>query len=379
MAKQEVGRKRTILCFQPFSVYGNGGGPRIMRRLVEGREDEIIFFSFAFRYPAKGENPREVPYVLFPAHKDWMRSFLRTFFYYLRHTVFYKYNMRRVNAIVSKLKFDVLHVLDHSFYSNLLLPIAKERGVPVWVSFHDHFNTTSSQTEVTRDLWNIAEKRMVISHEMGRHYSELFGEQPYLIVSDGLKPEEISPVMKEARKDSISVYFGGLLHVDYYELFENFAKALELFAKEQNKSVTLILRGTQKLSFLNESSFKIEYRPFSINTEELRLEMNEAEILYLPMKYNDKDFYKYSFSTKMIGYLGASGNIFYHGPADSAAAIFLEKNKCGVICDSLDPKQILPAINETLKDFSYSLNAKKVASEDYKLANMQDRFFEAKV
>ncbi len=376
MAEKETVKKRIILSFQPFSVYGNGGGPRIMRRLVEGRESEVIFFSFSFKKDKLNEHPNEIKYILFPPHKTWMRSFVRTFFTFLRNKVFLAYNIRRSRAIVSKLSFDVMHILDHSFYSSILLPLAIKKKVPVWVSFHDHFISTQSNSEVTRDLWLNASKRMVISPEMGEHYSELFGKRDYMIVTDGLKPYEIAGPKPQINRKQIKVYFGGLLHFDYYELFRKFSITLGEMALRDNVEIEIILRGTQKLNFLDESLLKVDYRPFSIDHELLANEMNEADILYLPIKYNDPTFYKYSFSTKMIGYLGASGNIFYHGPEDAAAARFLLKNDCGVICDSLDEKEILVKFEQSISDNKYSVNAKAVALRDFQMKMMQDRFFE---
>lgn len=377
MAKQEItNNNKKILSFQPFSIYGNGGGPRIMRRLVEGRENEVKFISFDFSYSENKPHENEIIYVLFPRHRDWMRSFLRKFFYYVRNSFFYNFNVKRVQNIVAGLDYDVLHILDHSAYSNILLPLAKKNNIPIWVSFHDHFNTTGSSHEISKELWQESSKRMVISEEMGQEYSNLFGPKNYTIVSDGLKPNEISPVKTDIGSNTIKIYFGGLLHVDYYELFDSFCKAIDLFSKQNNKEIVLILRGTQKLSFLENSSFKIEYRPFSIDNELLRNEMDGADILYLPIKYNDVDFYKFSFSTKMIGYLGASGNIFYHGPESAAAALFLKKNNCGVICDSLDANIITNHLNDALISTIYSTNAKEIANNEFQLKKMQDLFFE---
>lgn len=375
MAKEELIGKRRILSFQPFSVLGNGGGPRILRRLVEGREDEVVFFSFADSKKVVPSKIKEIPFILYPIQRSWMRSFLRTFFFNIRHRVLFNSHIKRLKNEVSKLDFDVLHILDHSIYSGALLDVAKAKNVPVWVSFHDHFKSTASSGIVTGELWKYSSKRMVISDEIGKHYSELYGAKDYIIVTDGLKQNEISPAKNSFSTNTLKVYFGGLLHLEYYELFESFHKALELFSKNKNRKVSLILRGTQNLDFLNNSKLEIEYRPFSIDNEVLRLEMNDADLLYLPIKYTDVEFYLYSFSTKMIGYLGASGNIFYHGPKEAAAAIFLEKNNCGIICDSLNIDEIESCLQKSLSEFTYSENAKKIAHERFEMGKMQEMFF----
>lgn len=367
--------KRKIMSFQPFSLFNNGGGPRILRRLVEGREDEVVFFSLVWKAPKSTAPYNQISHVLIPPHRSWMRSFVRTFVFYLRDKVMRNFNIRRIQAEVAKQKFDILHVLDHSSYSDILSEQMKQRNIPIWASFHDHFNTTGSSREITEALWTKASKRMVISEEMGQYYGELFGKRDYIIVTDGLKPSEVSPVKTSMDPKNFTIYFGGLVHLDYYEIFEAFFRGLEQFQKEENVKIRLILRGTQKLAFLNENLIDVDYRPFSIDTEELRLEMDASDILYLPIKFNDEDFYKYSFSTKLVGYLGACGNIFYHGPADAAAAKFLQRNNCGVISDTLEPSRIINDLKKAIGNFAYSENAKKVAREEFQLKIMQDRFF----
>lgn len=369
-----MGIKTNILSFQPFSISGNGGGSRIIRRLVEGKESEIHYISLLSIPNVKPGN-NETIYTLFPSHRKWMRSLLRKFFIFLRYQFLFKYNAKKIQSKVNEMDFEILHFMDHGNYSNVLLTTAKEKKAKIWVSFHDHFSTTGSSFNLTQNLWNQSDKRMVISEELGIEYAKLFGDKDFLIVTDGLKANEITPAKPQFNSDVVKIYFGGLLHLDYYNLFESFCSTLESYALQNHKKVCLILRGTQHLSFLNDSKLQIEYRPFSIDNQILKNDLDEADILYLPIKFNDYDFYKFSFSTKMIGYLGASGNIFYHGPSDSAAARFLLDNNCSVICDSLEQSQILDSINKVLISASYSENSKKVAFEKFQLEKMQALFF----
>src|SRR5690606_34277474 len=104
---------------------------------------------------------------------------------------------------------------------------------------------------------------------------------------------------------------------------EAFANALDKLS-DTNMKFRLVLRGTQKLSFLKDRMFTVEYRQTFVSDDEIKSEIDRADILYLPIKFNSPNFYLYSLSTKMIGYLGASGAIFYHGPSDSAANKLLE-------------------------------------------------------
>jgi len=375
MADQEVLNKQTVLFFQPFSIFSNGGGARIIRRLIEERQDNMIFLSLS-ENSARKTNPRGNYFVctMRPIHRKWMRSFLRNFSYFLRDRLLYSYNTKTIQAKAATLNFDVLHILHHHKYANCLTQFAVYSNIPIWVSFHDHFKTVGCSENNSKDLWNFATKRMVISKELGDHYNELFGYQPYIVVTDGLKLSEISSPKSIVNKEEISIYFGGLLHLEYYPLFKSFCMALDILSRSEGLKISLILRGSQKVNFLNNCSFDIEFRPSILDNDILMKEMNEADILYLPIKYSDEYFYKYSFSTKMIGYLGASGNIFYQGPMDAAAAKFLSKNDCAVICDSLDPNVIVEKLKIVTESNIFSIAAKKVAHEEFLLKNMQQLF-----
>jgi hypothetical protein len=141
--------------------------------------------------------------------------------------------------------------------------------------------------------------------------------------------------------------------------------------------VDFILRGTQKLSFLNERKFKVEYRPFTTNDDQLRAELNEADLLYLPIKFTKPLFYKYSLSTKMVGYTGAGGCIFYHGPNDSAASNLLKKYQAAICCNTLNSVDII----YNLLDFfdnaeQISNNAKKLLKDKFIYEDLYAQFWQ---
>ena len=375
MADQDILNNKTILSFQPFSIFTSGGGPRIIRRLIEERQKNVMFLSLNDSPNYKNQfNDREILCTMRPLHRKWMRSFIRNFSFFVRDKLLYSYNEKTIRAEASKLNFDILHVIHHHKYANSLTQFALKKNIPIWVSFHDHFRSVGCSENNSRDLWKFATKRMVISKELGDHYCQLFGYQPYIVVTDGLKEAEISSSKPQINSAKINIYFGGVLHYEYYPVLKSFFNALDILSKQEGVKISVVLRGTQKVDFMDNCHFDVELRKATLDNEILKQEMNEADILYLPMKYTDEYFYKYSFSTKMIGYLGASGNIFYHGPKEAAAAKFLENNNCGVICDSLDTDMIIEKLRIVIGSNAFSLAAKKVAYEQFLLKNMQQLF-----
>jgi len=359
-----------ILSF-PFSIYSNSGGCRILRRLYQGREalvTSLVITEFQAT-PLKG-NVEEVFVSAVPLSHYWMRWYLRDWITLLRKNVFRFITITRAQRAAKNIPYDVIHVLNHGSFSAVLCNPAFCGGKLLWVSFHDHFLSTNTPRKDTDVLWNNANRRLVISDELGIEYQNLFGNKPYEIITDGVSADEVSKPSATIG-NPVMIYFAGMLHLHYMPLFNVLAEALELLNK-QGLAFKLILRGTQQLEFLRNRSFEIEYRPVTLDDTELKEEMETASILYLPMKFTTSDFYLYSLSTKMVG----PGTIIYHGPIDSAACRLLQKENAAVCCGSLEIAELVENINSILLDQNdFSANAKLLAKSKFNLNKIQQKFW----
>jgi glycosyltransferase involved in cell wall biosynthesis len=362
-----------LLSFQPGSLYENGGAGRVLRRLYVNHEKYITtLYAKPISSPIRKGPVVEVAVPTFPLHRPWMRWHLRTFIAYLRDNLFFNYNAKKLVRAAAEIECDVIHVINHGPYSSLLCN-EQFANKPLWVSFHDHFSTVSS-FEDAQKLWQLADRRLMISKELGIVYQQLFGKRDFELITDGVLQNEVSEP-KSAAESPIRIYFAGLLHIDYHPLFRVLADALELLNKD-NIPCELILRGTQKLAFLQNNTFRIEYRKNFVTDDDIKREMDEADLLYLPMKFNLPDFYLYSLSTKMVSYLGASGSILYHGPENSAACNLLTKYEAAVNCTSLNPVELKLRIMELLENKRLiSTNAKKLAQEQFDLLKLRQQFW----
>jgi hypothetical protein len=366
-----------LLSYSPFSVFENGGGSRIFRRLYQNNEDKVqSFFVKHFNGEPVSGNIPETYVSVFPLLKPWMKWYLRRWAMNLQTGTFKSGTIKRIRKAVSRIECDVIHVANHGPFSAALCDDIERSGKPLWVSFHDHFATTGGFVEDTGRLWKLANRRLVISEQLGNEYSRLFGKQSFEIITDGVLKDELSLPAPISRK-SITVYFAGLLHFDYLPLFKVLADALTMIAK-QGIDVKLVLRGTLKVDFLANRNFEVEYRPVTLNNAELKKELDEASILYLPIKFSIPEFYLYSLSTKMVGYLAAPGTILYHGPGDSAACRLLTDTDSAVSCHTLEVNDLVNAIQTIVnsKENSYSINAKQVVKERFILENIRRRFWQ---
>lgn len=374
-----------LLSFQPFSLYSHSGGARILRRLYAGNEHKVVSLSITtfmslqtINTARQNESPGKSPEYFVPAYplsKSWQRWYLRKLVIWLRIKAFRQSTIKNIQKKAASLKFDAVHTIDHYAFSAALCKTCAERQLPLWVSFHDHFLTTNSSFESTKQLWQQSARRLCISNEIGLEYQRLFGHRDFEIITDGVKPNEISTAIIQP-SETISIYFAGMLHLDYIPLFKVLADALDVLTN-QGMKFKFILRGAHKIDALNNRKFEVAYRPIIINDKELKEELDAASILYLPMYFNNPSFYLYSLSTKMVGYLGAPGSILYHGPNDSAAGILLQKNEAAICCNSLQVDEVIANVRHSIQlGKTISKNAKQLAQSRFNLDIIQKTFWQ---
>ena len=369
----------TILSYQPYSVYAPGGSSRILRRMYKNREAQIHSLAVEFQNGERIKGKIHETFVqAFPIRYRWMRWYVRNFMMWLNERVFKIVTEAKIRKAAKSMYFDVVHVINQGPFSTALCKSFFLQNKQLWVSFHDDFSVIKSSFKDANLLWQLADRRLVISKEMGEHYNYVFEKKDYEIITDGIETDEIcesSDCLLNADTTHFIIYFAGLLHIDYYPLFQTLAEALDSLVVH-HFSFTLQLRGTQKINFLEQRKFKVEYLPFTLDEATLKNELWNAHFLYLPIKFEPAQFAAYSLSTKMIGYLGAPGNILYHGPKESAVYNLLKYYKASINCTSLDMNEMI----ETLRGFisntsSISVNAKLLAKEKFDLVTIQNLFW----
>ncbi len=364
-----------ILSYQSFSLYVNGGGSRILRRLFKGHEADVFSLAIeaGFYKPATGAIAEKIIPAI-PLRRPWMKWRSRDIATWIREKPFKKYTINRIRREARAINCDVIHIMSCGPWSTALCGDAELSKKPLWISIHDHFATTQCPFEDARQLWSLADRRLVISPELGAEYQRLFGHLAYEIITDGVLTHEKS-APAETTQTPLVIYFAGLLHIEYIPLFRVLADALDILTK-QGLSFKLVLRGTQRLPFLKGRSFETVYLPVVLEDAILKEDLDAAAILYLPIKFVDPDFYRYSLSTKMVGYLGAAGSILYHGPNDSAACHLLRETQSAISCTSLDADEMVKAILRLVGEKgAIAANAKELAGNRFGLELIQKRFW----
>jgi hypothetical protein len=347
----------------------------VLRRLYMGREKDIIsvgintFKGSVHKGPIHEEN-----IFLFPYQQKWIKWKMREVNDYLLKKIFLKIAQKKIDATIAAHDYDIMHIVNHGVLS--AYPCREEylKGKQLWVSFHDHYALSSSYDD-TKRLWQTANRRLVISEALGKKYAETFGDKNFEIITDGLLDNEMS-APRYTSKNAITIYFGGLLHYDYIPVFKALETALNFMVKTEGIQINFIMRGVYYTKVFSNNLFNVEYRKDFVSDAAIAEELNQADILYLPIKFNNPDFYLYSLSTKMIGYLGAQGKIFYHGPANSAAGKLLKDADAAVCCSSLETNDVVNAIKSLIENTTQvSSNAKQLACNSFKLDVIQKKFW----
>ena len=366
-----------ILSYQSFSLYSNGGGSRILRRLYKGREANVTSLTIEqgyYKNPATG-NIAEKIIPATPLRRPWMKWRSRDVATWLRENPFRRYTINKIRQEAKKIDCDVIHVMSCGPWSTALCDDPELSKKPLWVSIHDHHSTTQCSFNDAHTMWNKADRRLVISPELGKEYQRLFGQLDFELITDGVLGSEVSAPAKNSKQPFV-IYFAGLMHIEYLPLVKALADALDALT-QKGFLFRMVLRGTQQMVFLNNRSFETQYLPVILDDAELKRDLDAASILYLPIKLVDPDFYKYSLSTKMVGYLGASGSILYHGPADSAACHLLKETQSAVCCNTLDTEDISASLLRLVNaETNVSAHAKELAQNMFNLKLIQDRFWQ---
>jgi len=100
-----------------------------------------------------------------------------------------------------------------------------------------------------------------------------------------------------------------------------------------------------------EHAVRIEFLGWRPEEEVIRL-LSKADVLYCPYWF-DPAFERearYGFPGKVTSYLASGRPILFHGPSYASPARFLETHQAGLCCYSLEPKEVVRALENLVGD-----------------------------
>jgi len=373
-----------ILFVQPFSLGSAGGGPRILRALLENAPFpwESICTSPGRSKPWPNERYLQ-------SRPNWGRI-ERTRLAGIPNATapFFAPGFRaRLKDLCVKLEARAIHAVPHAGLDfGEVHAVARELALPFFISLHDDIAYTAASAgrrehreAVMRVAWQEARACFVISDALGREYCERYGSRDYDVVTDGLS--ELTPPRGRSNSSELRIYFMGLFHMGYERNLRALLDGLEIFQRQHPKiSLSLTCRCEHIRSQVLDGAKAVTVLPFSTEAQ-VKRDMESADLLYMPLPFGEahEKFARYSLSTKMVTYVGSGVPILYHGPVTSAAYDLLNQDRAAIFLTSLVPEEIAETLGRVTEKMRADAagNALVLAQRDFMLADQTRRFWGA--
>jgi hypothetical protein len=271
----------------------------------------------------------------------------------------------------------VAHTLD--FVATLRAATALE--MPLFLSVHDDLSwAVRGRMERRYALgqlgaaWRGAHGRFVICDEMGAEMCRCYGERPYVVVTDGLDVVAPSPQRRSAGR--IKVYFMGSAHLSFAANFQCLVEALAQL-RDEGADASLVIRGDLPFP-VSARNVPIETRPWAEDGFPAR-DLDDVDVAYLPLPFDrtQRNFVRFSMSTKMVTYLGSGVPLLFHGPRASAAGRLLSQNGAALFADSLDVRTVVEALRACDGQRpAVTESALRLARTQFALSDIRTRFWQ---
>lgn len=372
-----------IAFVQPFGLHSPGGGARILRSLVADAPTPYCSVCTALEQP--DPSPETETHLPLRLHFGWIegtRLPSTLGFDYLAHHVSSGSFKRKLRRLCREKNVTAIHAIPHGIDFWYAFEVAQELDLPYILNVHDELSYNLRKHRILplaldklAHVWPRATERIVISEPMGKEYCRRYGDASYEIITDGL--EDIAPEPRPRQPNSLRMYFMGLAHLSYESNFDALFETLaQLQATARYDTVSLTTRPGFSFS-IEPRGVPVDERPWGTQ-EDIERDLETADVLYFPLPFEEKyaPFTRYSLSTKLVTYLGTGLPIFFHGPEQSAAGRLLHRNEAAAPATTLDPDQMMEAIQQLLAERSTIVNnALDLAQSRFQRKDQQRRFW----
>jgi hypothetical protein len=379
-----------LLAVQPFSIGGHGGGPRIMRSLLDASASSVLAVETAARRGGQVGDGGNVPELYLPIRPSLGRveSTRANRVLGVLDIARLENLTRRVMSVARgaagpqpRVPATCLHAVLHSLDFIAAHRASTRLQLPLFLSVHDDPSYVlrgraerSYALQRAGEAWQAAQERFVISSEMGITMCARYGERSYVTVTDGLDSVASSPHLPVTGR--LTVYFMGAAHLSYAENFNVLFEALSRL-RSQGVDAKLITRAGGFAFNVETKGVPVESRPWAPQADVIR-DFDDVDVAYMPLPFGPAhaEFVRCSMSTKMVTYLGSGVPILFHGPGDAAAANLLRGSDAALIAGSADADalaSVLAANGE--RQTQVAANALRLAREQFLLSDIRARFW----
>ena len=268
---REAGNRhqRPLLFVQPFGLRSIGGGPRIMRALLQDAPSPTLNVSTYPAPPPGNDIAREVHLPLRPSFGRIEKT--RWAGIPQRLTPLFAGQFeRQLEALARRENVPAIHAVAHGGPDFLhSCQVARRLGLPFFLHVHDDLLYTAREIRsaaaahaALRECWESANARFVICDALGEEYATRYGARDYTVVSDGL--EEIADNVAVAPGPDLRIYFMGMFHLEYEDNFSALFTAASRLQQSYNTgkiSITLRCGGVRR-HVLEKATIPVTVLPF---------------------------------------------------------------------------------------------------------------------
>lgn len=187
-----------------------------------------------------------------------------------------------------------------------------------------------------------------ISHAMKERYTKLYHTSKNIVVNIGLSPERVQCVDKH-QEDFFTIVLSGQTY-SRDEITALVSAMDNMNWEYAGKRLRFHVYGLPSdLPCLQNKN--VEYKGF-IKQTDLLLTLASADLLYCPYWFSSafRESASLSFPSKLTTYFKTAVPVLIHAPEYAAPRRFIEENKAGYVCSSLDPIQIADTLRNIIND-----------------------------
>lgn len=364
---------------QHFGISGNGGGPRILRTLIENQPFSWVSIVSQLSVPSEVgiRNGRE---IWIPVRPNTRID--NTRLHYLADCylspLYRRGFRRRIECALEENAFDVVHVVPHGVDDwRFAADYCFARQIPVVVSIHDDLRYTQGRSYLRLEgelgrLWLSSSHVFCISDNLGREYCRRFGDRNFEVLTDG-----VDGVSRRQLRDigsPIRMYFCGLLHKAYVDNF------MAMFNAVTQGELHFVFRGAVPFPEMARYRQAWSCLPYA---EDISTDFDSVDLLYLPLPFGKQqdDFVRFSLSTKVVSYLASGLPVIYHGPEFGPLFDMLRDSDAAIFVTSLDESHVRKSLADIRKERLQEIvnNARLLVQQRFSRRESRARFLQSLV
>jgi glycosyltransferase involved in cell wall biosynthesis len=280
-------------------------------------------------------------------------------------------------------------VLQGQTMVRLARPVAEALGVPLYTQVWDPLGwwlrANKTDADSSAKVLNEFDETIrasracaTASWAMSKEYSAKYGVKNIPVISSLSNDSACPPAMAPNHSEEFVIGMAGQIYAT--EEWNALIRAIEKFNwKVGGKKIKFrILSNGMPSGVIHPKN--AEYLGWMSQGDAIQ-NLSGVDMLYLPYWFLSvfREEATLSFPSKLITYLAAGRPILFHGPEYASPAKYLEENKAGLCCYSLEPDQIFEQIKllATDRDIYRSLaqNGSIAFAQDFTHEKMKASFY----